>query len=129
MKRRDFIRITAVTSVYVSAGMGCTIDKKKLKNWMWLRGGNDLSDEELKEFYLKLKSNGVYGILPSGGDAFYKRVELICKEIGLESHAWCWTMNRGGYMKEHPDWNAVSRNGESVIDKPLYVNYYRWLCP
>ncbi len=129
MKRRDFIRITAVTSLYVSAGMGCTSDKKRLKNWMWLRGGNDMTDDELKEFFLKLKSNGVHGILPSGGNTFYKRVGPICKEIGLEFHAWRWTMNRGGYMKEHPDWYAVSRNGDSVIYKPPYVNYYRWLCP
>ena len=129
MKRRDFIQITAVTSLYVSAGMGCTSDKKKLKNWMWLRSGNDMTDEELKKFFLKMKGNGVYGILPSGGDAFYKRVGPICKEVGLKFHAWRWTMNRGGYMKDHPDWYAVSRNGDSVIDKPPYVNYYRWLCP
>ncbi len=129
MKRRDFIQIVGITSFYVSAGFGCTADKKKLKNWMWLRGGNDLSDEELKAFYLKMKNKGVYGILPSGGNEFYKRVGKICKEIGLKFHAWRWTMNRAGYMKDHPDWYAVNRNGFSTVEKPPYVNYYRWLCP
>ena len=130
MKRRDFIQIVGITSFYVSAGFGCSSgSNKKLKNWMWLRGGDKLSDNDLKAFYLKMKNNGVYGILPSGGNEFYERVGRICKEIDLKFHAWRWTMIRAGYMETHPEWYAVNRNGESVVDKPPYVNYYRWLCP
>jgi uncharacterized lipoprotein YddW (UPF0748 family) len=129
MKRRDFIKITAVTSLYASAGFSCKPEQKKLKNWMWLRGGQNLSDADLKAFYQKLKDNGVHGILPDGSNEFYERVGHICKDIGMEFHAWRWTMIRAGYMKEHPDWYAVNRNGQSVVDDPPYVNYYRWLCP
>jgi uncharacterized lipoprotein YddW (UPF0748 family) len=48
---------------------------------------------------------------------------------GIQIHAWRWTLNRGDYMKEHPEWYTVNRLGHSVVDKPPYVNYYRWLCP
>jgi uncharacterized lipoprotein YddW (UPF0748 family) len=51
---------------------------------------------------------------------------------GLEFHRWIWTLNRSGdaWVKEHhPEWFTVSRSGDSTLEKPPYVGYYKWLCP
>ncbi|TKG94736.1 hypothetical protein EYV94_12395 [Puteibacter caeruleilacunae] len=130
MKRRDFIQILGVSGLMLSTGLACsTGSNNKLKNWVWTRGGEKNTDEELRAFFQKLKDNRIHGILPSGGNKFYERIGPILKEVGLDFHAWRWTINRGGHMKDHPEWYAVSRNGDSVVDKPPYVGYYRWLCP
>ncbi|MCK5820661.1 MAG: hypothetical protein KAH17_02200, partial [Bacteroidales bacterium] len=60
---------------------------------------------------------------------FYAEFAPLCKEYDVQLHAWRWTVNRGQYAKDHPEWYAVNHNGESVLDKPPYVGYYKWLCP
>jgi uncharacterized lipoprotein YddW (UPF0748 family) len=50
----------------------------------------------------------------------------------LEYHRWTWILNRAGdtwARENHPEWYTVSRNGESTLDVPPYVDYYRWVCP
>ncbi|MCH7876620.1 MAG: hypothetical protein IH965_15185 [Gemmatimonadetes bacterium] len=32
-------------------------------------------------------------------------------------------------MENHPEWFTVNRNGNSTLDVPPYVDYYRWVCP
>ena len=62
-------------------------------------------------------------------------IELVsgaAHDEGLEYHRWFWTMNRNGdaWAKEnHPEWFTMSRNLESSLEHPPYVNYYRWVCP
>lgn len=130
MKRRDFVKVLGVSSILLATPIGCIGGSdKKVKNWVWLRVGGKMSDEELYDFLKDLKSHNIHGVLPSGGNGLYKRMAPMCKKLGLDFHAWRWTMNRGGYMKDKPHLYAVSRNGDSVIDKPPYVGYYRWLCP
>ena len=131
MERRDFIRILGVTSIMVGAGIGCaaSANEPKLKNWAWLGGGKDNTDEELMAFFQKMKDNRIHGVLPSGSNDYYKRIAPMLKQVGLDLHCWRWTMNRGAYMKERPDLYAVSRDGRSVVDHPPYVKYYRWMCP
>ncbi|BDD11388.1 hypothetical protein FUAX_38200 [Fulvitalea axinellae] len=131
MRRREFIKVMAVTATAVGVG-ACGTGAEAgtgLKNWAWVRGMRDKSEEEILEFCKKLKSNGIHGILPEGHYEIFKRLAPIVKKSGLELHTWRWTMNRGDYMKDHPEIYAVSRNGESVVDKPPYVKYYRFLCP
>lgn len=129
MKRRHFVKIVAVSSL--AAGYACNASGsgKSQVNWAWLNGSGYGDDKELKSFLLNLKQHGINGILPGGSNDFYNRIGPFAKELGMEFHAWRWTMNRGGHMEEHPEWYAVNRNGDSVIDKPPYVGYYRWLCP
>jgi len=129
MNRRHFLRIVGITSIL--AGQSCSIigGRKGLKNWAWINGSGYASDNDLRNFLIKLKNNRIDGILPGGSNNFYERVGPIARELEMEFHAWRWTLNRGAHMDEHPDWYAVNRNGDSVIDKPPYVNYYRWLCP
>jgi uncharacterized lipoprotein YddW (UPF0748 family) len=41
-------------------------------------------------------------------------------------------LNRSGdreARERHPDWFTVSRNGDSSLTRPPYVDYYQWLCP
>jgi uncharacterized lipoprotein YddW (UPF0748 family) len=129
MKRRDFIRIAGITTVFAGSGISWRSDSRNYKNWAWFGGQGRASDDEIKSLFERLRNNGINGILPSGGNDLYRRMGPIAKEMGMDFHAWRWTINRAGHMKDHPEWYAVSRNGDSVVDKPPYVGYYRWLCP
>ena len=49
---------------------------------------------------------------------------------GLELHAWVMMMRYTARDKFQKDkWFSVNRLGESALDKPQYVDYYRWLSP
>ena len=129
MERRDFIKVLGITSIISLPSLSLISGKREFRHWAWLQGNNDVTDTQLRDFLKKMKNNNIHGILPGGGNEFYNRIGPIAKSLDMEFHAWRWTINRGGHMTEHPEWYAVSRNGDSVIDKPPYVNYYRWLCP
>ena len=132
MKRRDFIQILGVSSMMAGVGFGCqtsSSEAKKLKNWAWLGGGKNNTDDDWYNLLKRLKDNRIHGVLPSGSNEHYERLGKMTRELGMDLHAWRWTMNRGGYMKDRPEIYAVSRDGNSVIDKPPYVGYYRWMCP
>ena len=49
----------------------------------------------------------------------------------LEVHAWMWSMPCmvPEIMQNHPDWYNVNAKGESAVDKPAYVDYYKFLDP
>ncbi|WP_353329973.1 family 10 glycosylhydrolase [Bacteroides sedimenti] len=136
INRRKFIKAGII------AGLSATImpdvlkaaepwKKKKqhgLKHWIWINPKAGEDEAMLTERYKRYYDAGIRGIL------FENDVEAhfrIAKSQGLETHRWLWTMNRGdkNLMQEHPEWYAVNRKGESCIEKPPYVNYYRWLCP
>ena len=49
---------------------------------------------------------------------------------GLELHAWVMMMRYTARDKfQKGKWFSVNRLGESALDKPQYVDYYRWLSP
>ncbi len=132
MKRRDFIQAVGITSLLSGIDPRLIPMGQKgqiLKNWAWLHGGGRNTDEELLSFLTKLKDNRIDGVLPSGGNEFYRRIAKLTKQVGLDLHTWRWTMNRSSYMRDRPDIYAISREGISVIEKPPYVGYYRWMCP
>ncbi len=99
---------------------------KIVKNWMWEGLRPQWSDEQYLAHFKKAHECGISAVLFEGYD---ERIYRLCHEAGLESHYWLWTMNRGDAVKEHPDWAAVNRKGESTYDKPAYVDYYRFMCP
>ncbi|MCB9206453.1 MAG: family 10 glycosylhydrolase [Ignavibacteriales bacterium] len=120
--------------------------KKRIKNWLWLHPWNNISDDEYKKRFDKIKESGIDAILPNiygSWRALYTSQHLpyaepllekllpFAKSSGLEVHAWMWTMicNIENILEKHPNWFAVNRNGESTIEKPAYVNYYRFMCP
>ena len=99
---------------------------KVVKNWMWERLKTGWTDGQYSAHFKKAHECGINAILFEGYD---ERIYRLCKEAGLEAHYWLWTMNRADALKEHPEWAAVNRKGESTYDKPAYVDYYRFMCP
>ncbi|MBL4705324.1 MAG: family 10 glycosylhydrolase [Flavobacteriales bacterium] len=99
-----------------------------IKNWMWVRNDKKSTDKELVDKFQKLVDHHISGVLIAGD---HERMSKAAKSVGLETHIWIWTLNRGDQeiMDHHPDWYSINRNGESCHDHPPYVGYYRWLCP
>lgn len=99
------------------------------RHWIWTSVDRDADPVHLRSKYRRLKARGLYGVFLGGGidDREY---ELV-REAGLELHPWMWTTNRGEpeLRGAHPDWFMVSRSGNSCVDHPPYVDYYRWVSP
>jgi len=85
---------------------------------------------EWRRRFARVRRAGVRGVLVSGGDTGV--LSDAARAEGLEFHRWIWTLNRNGdaWAREtHPEWFTVSRDGDSSLEKPPYVDYYRWVCP
>jgi len=137
MKRRDFLeRLGAAAAglgILPAATRACTerdTPVPAVKNWTWVHGGGEASADEWRRRFARVGEAGIHGVLVSGGDA--ETLSAAAHAEGLEFHRWIWTLNRNGdaWVKEnHPEWFTVSRAGESSLEKPPYVGYYKWLCP
>jgi uncharacterized lipoprotein YddW (UPF0748 family) len=98
--------------------------------WTWVHGGGDRSAEEWRARFRALSDAGFHAVLVSGGDT--GMLSDIARSVGLQFHRWIWIMNRNGdawAQENHPEWFTVNRNGESTLEHPPYVGYYRWVCP
>lgn len=97
----------------------------------WTGGPGESTDEELHKKFNDWKQNGVDGILLNGGQdpATYRRVGKIAKSLGLGFQAWIPTMVQQPKEGIQSAWYAINRKGESALDKPAYVDYYKFLCP
>ncbi len=145
MDKRTFLKTLGLGTAALASGMGGTLltgctasdDKKTagntsgngfIKNWIWMHVDPNVSDADYKKRFQMLKAHGITGIMFENDS---ERHFVMAKECGLEAHRWKWTMNRGDeyIMKNHPDWYAKNRKGESSWDKPAYVQYYRFACP
>ena len=133
--RRQFLRtVAAGTCGLVGHGLmrdrptaaAATSGKPILKNWIWRGNLRATSEDDLKRTLSDFRQAGIHGILLGGG---YERVIPLAREAGIEVHAWTWALNNGAMQKKHPEWYTVNRNGVSVVEKPPYVGYYKWLCP
>jgi len=117
-----------------------------LKHWAWVPTDIHSSADTWKQRFEVLRQAGISAILPeiyNSRRAFYESKHLpnpkpwleeilpLAKAQDLEVHAWMWSMpcNIEEVRKEHPDWFVVNRKGESSLEKPAYVDYYRFLCP
>ncbi|WP_165041759.1 family 10 glycosylhydrolase [Dysgonomonas sp. ZJ709] len=101
-------------------------DENVYKHWVWTNPNENDTDEELAARYKKYHDAGVVGIF---FEADSERHYRAAKAEGLQAHRWMWIMNRGDALKDHPEWAAINRKGESCADKPPYVGYYKWMCP
>lgn len=152
MKRRvflsDLIKFMSLNGIFSLANKTGAVNysKKRSKNWMWLTPDTRATDDEWKARFERLKNAGFDAILPeiyAGRGAYFashrmpvlaellERLVPIAHASGLELHAWMWTMPclLQDVQKNHPDWYNVNRLGESSVEKPAYVDYYKFLCP
>jgi uncharacterized lipoprotein YddW (UPF0748 family) len=133
MNRSDFLKTSLIglagitlTSPYT---FGNSYKQGMPGNFAWMNGSVITPEKQWKQLFDKMLKADIGGLLIHGSNELYEKIGPIGKQSGMQIHAWRWTMNRGDYMKQHPEWYTVNRLGESVVDKPPYVGYYRWLCP
>ena len=102
------------------------------------------ADDWRRDFDL-MRRSGIAGIIPEVYNGrqtlFPSRLPMrapwlpetipLATAAGLEVHAWMWCMPClvPSVIKEHPDWYNVNARGESAVDKPAYVDYYKFLDP
>lgn len=98
--------------------------------WSWVHGGADRTPAQWRDEFARLREAGIGGVLVGGGDTGV--LADAAHRQGLEFHRWIWVLNRNGdrwAQENHPEWFTVNRNGESSLESPPYVGYYRWVCP
>ncbi len=132
MKRREFLRTAGAAAALgtLPGHIRGTGQKPAFTLWCWVSGNRDYAAEDWRRQFARLREAGFHAVLAGGANR--EMVSAAAHAEGLEYHRWFWTMNRNGdaWAKEnHPEWFTVSRNLESSLDKPPYVNYYRWVCP
>jgi uncharacterized lipoprotein YddW (UPF0748 family) len=154
MKKREFLRALGLGALGFASGSVISSQKYLLaraggharKYWAWMTTDAGASPEELKKRFAVIRGAGIEAILPEIYDsrhAYYasKRLPVeepwletilpLAKSEGLEVHGWIWSMpcNIEEVRRDHPEWFAVNRRGESAAEKPAYVGYYKFLCP
>ena len=94
-------------------------------------GPGESTDEKIKTQFKDLFAKGIRGLMYNGGQnpEVYQRVGKIAKEVGFEFHTWIPTMVQGKKPEIDSSWYAINGLGESALEKPAYVNYYKFLCP
>ncbi len=115
-------------------------------NWVWMTPELDVSGEEWRRRFERLRAHNIDAILPqvyTNSAAYYgsdflpvedEWLETIlppAKEVGLEVHGWMVSMpcTIPKIVNQHKEWFVVNRNGESAVDNPAYVDYYKFTCP
>lgn len=153
MHRRDMIKALGLGALAASTAqwpftLYASTNPKKVqrKNWAWVLPETGKPLSYWKTLFANAKTYGIDGIIFEAYDsrnAYYDASHLpvaedilsklipICQSLELELHAWMHTMpcNVKKIVEEHPDWYAVNGKGESAVDKPAYVDYYKFLDP
>jgi uncharacterized lipoprotein YddW (UPF0748 family) len=116
------------------------------KNWVWITLDPNRSIDDWKRDFATMRASNIHAILPEiydGRHAYFPsqhlpvktdllgRILPLARAEDLEVHAWMWTMPCmvPEMMQKHPDWYNVNAKGESAVDKPAYVDYYKFLDP
>ncbi len=153
MDRRELLKTFGLASIGVLAKPFGKNDlpvskggDTKLKNWAWITADPKTSVDDWKGKLAGMRKAGIHAILLEIFDSYFayftskhlpvkdqwlERILPIAKSEGLEVHAWMWTMicNVEKIYTEHPEWYMVNGKGESCLEKPAYVDWYRFLCP
>ncbi|MDH3648555.1 MAG: hypothetical protein OEQ53_02675 [Saprospiraceae bacterium] len=109
-----------------------TPDKEhKIPVYAWTTGPAELTNEALISQFIDLKEKGIDGLMYNGGQdpATYKRVGKLVRDAGMEFHAWIPAMVQKKTPKIQAEWYGVNGKGENALEKPAYVDYYKFLCP
>jgi uncharacterized lipoprotein YddW (UPF0748 family) len=142
MIKREFVKMlglgTLGTAALVTGIISCRGSGRnsRYKNWAWVhpvQAPDQVSIiAEWKSLLSNLKKWGVDSVLLLAREKkIIDQVLPIAVQAGLELHAWIITLEYPDEvkMKEHPSWYVVNGKGESCIEKPAYIDDYRWLCP
>lgn len=115
-------------------------------NWVWMTPELDVSKDEWKRRFERFRTHNIDAILPqiySSSAAYYgsdflpvegewlETILPIAKNAGLQVHGWMISMpcTIPEIVNQHKEWFVVNRNGESAVDNPAYVDYYKFTCP
>jgi uncharacterized lipoprotein YddW (UPF0748 family) len=118
-----------IFSIFV---ISCNSHKEiKIPCYAWMSGPGKATDIKLKKQFNDLKKKGIIGLMYSGGQdpGVYQRVGKVAQKAGLKFYAWIPTMVQNNNPLIKPEWYALNGLGESALDKPAYVSYYRFVCP
>lgn len=104
---------------------------KEITNYAWMGEIYQNNINELKDYFLFLKDNGIHGIIYRSDRQNFKKITEIANECKLKIEAWyptliCINKNINDISKEL---FAVSKNNVSTLTSPPFVDYYKWLCP
>lgn len=107
--------------------------KSEFEFGVWITAEKEKSNEAYAIEFEKYKNAGIDEVLinTETDPVLLNRIVPIAKEKGMNVHAWIMAMNRPGdsIALTHPEWYAVSKEGNSCFDTRPYVDYYQWLCP
>ena len=99
----------------------------------WITSNREKSIDSYATEFKRYKDYGIDEILINTltDPDELRRLVPVANDAGLKVHAWIMTMNRPGdsIALQHPEWYAVSKDGNSCYDTRPYVDYYQWLCP
>ena len=155
MNKRQFLKTLGAAALTLGGGHRLVVAqvgaqaarrKSRTKNWLWMTPRLETPADDWPRTFAAMKRSGVDAILVeiyNGRQAFYQSRRFPVKATfletilpraaaeGLEVHAWMWTMPCliDDVIKNHPDWYNVNAKGESAVDKPAYVPYYKFLDP
>lgn len=154
MNKRAFIRILGVGGAGLAGNalfpklnmLLAGHRQQRRKNWTWVTTDVGPSTDEWKKRFALMRQSGIDAVLPEifngykayygskhlpVGEAWLEKLLPLAKAEGLEVHAWMWTMPCmvKEVCQQHPEWFVVNRKGESAVEKPAYVDYYKFLCP
>jgi hypothetical protein len=109
---------------------GSAPGSSEFAGWLWIGRRPEKTAAEWRALFSRLGQAGFRGVLVGG--QFDAPIADAAHAAGLEYHRWMWILNRPGdtwARENHPEWYAVSRAGDSTLEAPPYVEYYRWVCP
>lgn len=152
MDKRDFLKSAFLASAAMIVGpnlSSCSVVKpasKTKKNWVWAHPHTNWDTEKWKTKINLAVDAGINAMLVevyNGTNTFYEGGQLpmvsnvleklipLCQAVGLELHAWMWTMpcNAPQIVSNHPEWYAYNGLGQPAHTHPAYVPYYKFLCP
>ena len=109
MKKREFIRTLSLGAIGLASSNflfdSCSSNKRKYKNWAWVSGRRNKTDEDWRQFFAKLKSNHIDAVLLYGDkkEDVVPKIPLAQQE-GVELHHWIRSLECPDeqIMQEHP---------------------------
>ncbi|MCQ2174547.1 MAG: family 10 glycosylhydrolase [Bacteroidales bacterium] len=106
----------------------CAEKKAAIPVYVWTSFSDTMDEAQIREQFELWKTHNVSGVCLNAGWDFERIASLskIAHEYGMEYHAWVSTVTDGS---QDPSWYTVNRLGESSLEKPAYVPYYKTLDP